>query len=53
MGRVTQPFMRGGQCRELELKGMSVCVLGEVSMNHEMPAGFGEIKGNVFRERRT
>lgn len=32
---------------------MSVCVLREVFTDHEMPAGFGEIKGKALRERRA
>lgn len=30
-----------------------LCVLGDVFMDHEMSAGFREIKGKVFRERKT
>lgn len=53
MEQVTHAFTSKGQRRELELRGMSVCVLGDVSLDHEVPAGLGEIKGKVFRERRT
>lgn len=32
---------------------MSVCVLCGVFTDHEMPVGFGEIKGKTLRERRA
>ena len=32
---------------------MSMCVLCGVFTDHEMPVGFGEIKGKTFRERRA
>ena len=48
---MTRPFSRAVSA--VNWREGNVSVFSTVFRDHEMPAGFGEIKGKAFRERRA